>query len=143
MPGKATTLETNTLDWLFAMGIYASSGAMKDALSYTALFFGIFKGDPEGAGVEISGGSYARVSVGFGAANWSRTGSVVSNDNDIDWPIPTADWAGIGSEATHWTVHSAASAGVLLWSKELSVPRQILIGDPVSLVAGQVQFLED
>lgn len=143
MPGKATLLETTTLDFLFALGAFAASGGIDDVLTIADLHFAIFKGDPEDTGVEVSGGSYARVAVAFGAAEWTRTGSVVVNDNDIDWPTPTGDWAGAGDEATHWCVFDAATLGNLLWSKEMTAPRQILNGDPVSLVAGQAQFTED
>lgn len=141
--GKSSYLEGVYLDWRFALGVFASADAFKDVLSVTNHYIGIFKGDPEGAGVEVSGGSYARPAMGWGAANWTRTASAVTNDNAITFPTPTADWAPGGNEATHIAIFDAASGGNMLESAELDAPRIILNGDPVEFAAGQLTFTED
>lgn len=143
MAGKSSYLEGVYLDWRFALGSFASADAYKDVLSVTNHYLAIFKGDPEGAGVEVSGGSYAREALGWGAANWTRTGSVVTNDNAVDFGTASADWATLGNEATHVAVFDDPTAGNMLEVTELDAPRIILNGDPVQFVAGQLQFTED
>lgn len=141
--GKSSYLEEIYLDWRFALGAFASADAFKDLLSISDQYVALFKGDPEDGGIEVSGGSYARVAMGWGASNWTRTDSVVVNDNEIDFPTPTADWATIGDEVTHIAVFDASTSGNMLESAELDVPRVIENGDPVSFIAGQLQFTED
>lgn len=59
-----------------------------------ALYFG----DPRYGGVEITGGGYARVTVG--AADWDLAeDGAKSTVNWLQFPAPTDEWS---SEATHW-----------------------------------------
>lgn len=55
--------------------------------------------DDAGAnGVEVSGGSYARVQCGPGDSSWTVTSSGprnFANANDITFPAPTANWGTI------------------------------------------------
>lgn len=141
--GKSTYMEGVYLDWRFALGVFAAADAFKDVMSVADHYVALFKGDPEDTGVEVSGGSYAREPLGWGAANWTRTGSTVINDNDINFTTPTADWAASGDEVTHYAIFDALTVGNMLEVIELDFPRIILLGDPVGFVAGQMQFVED
>lgn len=142
--GKGSYLEEIYLDWRFALGSYASADALKDLESITDQYVALFKGDPEGAGVEVSGTGYARQALGWGASNFTRTDSEVTNDNDIDFTASAgSDWAPSGNEVTHMAIMTASSGGDIMESAELDVPRIIMTGDPVSFLAGQITWLED
>lgn len=69
-----------------------------------------------GTGTEVSGGSYARVSVTANGTEWSNTAGVLSNVNDINFPDATANWGTV----THVGVWDAASAGNLLFHGALT-----------------------
>jgi len=133
MGGKSGYLEGAMLDHIFGIADYTRPASV---------FMALFKGDPDDSGVEVSGGGYARVEVVNDGTNWSRTDSTVINLNDIDFGTASADWATLGHEVTHAAMLDDATAGNLLYSGALSVPRIILNGDPIVLVAGQLQITE-
>ncbi len=83
-----------------------------------------------GGGTEVSGGSYARQQVTFGAAS----GGSASNASDIRFPTATADWGTV----THVGLHDAASGGNLLWHGALSASKTINNGDTASFPAGSL-----
>lgn len=72
-----------------------------------------------GGGTEVTGGSYARVSVTNSLANWagtqsagsttasSGTGGTTSNNNAITFPAPTANWGTVVS----FRIWDASTAG--------------------------------
>lgn len=108
--------------------------------------FALFTAAPSdsGGGTEVSGGSYARVSVARSLANFagtqsagsttasSGTGGVTSNNGTITFPTPTANWGTV----THWGVFDASSGGNLLFHGALTTSRVINNGDgPVSFAA--------
>lgn len=88
------------------------------------------------AGVEVSGGSYARVAYAATMANWSGTQSAgstgassgtsgkSSNNNTITWPALTADWGNVVAQG--W--RDASSGGNLLTWGSFASPRSILLG---------------
>jgi len=71
----------------------------------------LFDGDPEGTGIELSGGSYARPAINFGApvvqvGNQTQ----IENTNIVRFPSPTTTW---GTWA--WSgIRDAASGGNLI-----------------------------
>jgi len=72
----------------------------------------LFSGDPENAGVELSGPSYARATATFGAPAVQVGGqSQIANTNFIQFPIPLAAWGNWAWDG----VMSAATGGVLLF----------------------------
>ncbi|SEO63708.1 hypothetical protein [Nitrosovibrio sp. Nv6] len=110
------------------------------ALSAPATYYvALFTVDPTDAnvGVEVSGGSYARVAITSSLANWAGTqsaGSTVassgtsgttSNNNAIQFPAPTADWGSI----THWGLFDAAAAGNPWIYSALTTPKTVNNGD--------------
>lgn len=133
-------LENKLIDFLFrgqALGITgASAGAGSGP---TALFVGLFTANPSdtGGGTEVTGGSYARVSIASALANWagtqtagstaasSGTSGTTSNNGSITFPAPTADWGVI----TGFGIYDASSAGNLLVYGALSANKTVNNGD--------------
>jgi hypothetical protein len=132
--GKSSYLENAVLKHVFGIASFTAPAN---------LYFAIYKGDPEASGTEVSGGSYARVSVASGSGQWSASANVVTNINDITFPTATADWATTGTPATHIAVFDASSGGNMLYSAPLIVPVAILNGNTFKISAGQAIFTED
>lgn len=79
-------------------------------------------------GTEVSGGSYARVSVTNNSTNWpgpTTNNGTVSNGTAITFPSPTANWGSI----THWFISDASSGGNLLWCAALTTAKTVNNGD--------------
>lgn len=94
---------------------------------------------------EVSGGSYARVALAAGAvqalADWAGTQSAASttastgtngttsNNAAITFPAPTANWATGGAQVGVIGIFDQLTAGNLLFSGALTVPKTINSGD--------------
>lgn len=95
------------------------------------------------AGTEVSGGSYARVSVNPLDANWaaiSGGNGTTSNVAAITFPAPTANWGSI----THVGIYDAASSGNLLIYAALTNAKTVNNGDPApSFSAAALTFQID
>lgn len=89
-----------------------------------------------GSVTEVSGGSYARVSVTKADASWkgthgsatgasSGTSGTISNAAAITFPAPTANWGTV----THFGLWDASSGGNLLVCKSLTTSKTINNGD--------------
>ena len=133
-------LENKLLDWLLrgqAIGVTGASAAA--GTGPTNVYVGLFTSNPSdtGGGTEVTGGSYARVTVASSLANWagtqaaasttasSGTSGTTSNNNAITFPAPTANWGtvtGIG-------IYDATSAGNLLFWAPLTTSKTINNGD--------------
>lgn len=109
-------------------------------------------GSDSACGTEVSGGSYARVSVTASLANWagtqssgstvasSGTGGTTSNNNAITFPAPTANWGTI----TEVCVMDASSGGNLLFRTALTVSKTVNNGDAApSFAAAALTFQID
>ena len=88
--------------------------------------------EPAGTGgVEVSGGSYARVALGTGGASLMGAATSGSSDNTsaVNWATATADWGvvtGVG-------LFDASTAGNLLASGALTANKTVSNGDTFSL----------
>lgn len=103
------------------------------------------------AGTEVTGGSYARVSISASLANWAGTQSAgsttassgsngtTSNNGTISFPTPTASWGTV----VCWAYTDASSAGNIWFYAPLSVNKTINSGDSVSFGAGSATFQID
>lgn len=119
----------------------------------STLYVGLLTAAPSDAagGTEVTGGSYARVSVACSLANWagtqsagsttasSGTGGTTSNNNVITFPSPTADWGTV----THFGIYDAATSGNLLLWGPLSSSKAVFSGDAVSIQVSQLQIQMD
>jgi hypothetical protein len=136
MAGLSDKLENAFIDWFFraqAIGITGASAAA--GTGPTALFVALLTAAPSdaGGGTEVSGGSYARVSVTSSLTAWagtqsagsttasSGTGGQTSNNAAITFAAPTANWGVV----THYAVYDATSAGNPLFWTALTAPKTI------------------
>ena len=83
-----------------------------------------------GGGTPVSGGSYARTAVTFGAAS---AGSI-NNSADVTFPTASADWGTV----TSFGVFDASSAGNLLVWGPLVSNKTVSNGDIFKFLAGQL-----
>jgi hypothetical protein len=91
--------------------------------SPTTVYVGLFTSDPTdaGSGTEVSGGSYARVAVTFGAPS----NGVSVNSAAVEFPQATGSWGTI----THIGIHDALTTGNLLFHTALDTSKAIATGD--------------
>ena len=79
---------------------------------------------------EVSGGSYARQSVTFGAAS---SGSA-SNSATVTFPAATANWGTI----THVAVMDAATSGNVIFHGAVTASKTIESGDTFQISSGNL-----
>jgi hypothetical protein len=109
-------------------------------------------GSDAACGTEVSGGSYARVSITSSLANWagtqsagstvasSGTGGTTSNNNAITFPSPTANWGTV----VEVCVFDASTSGNLLFRTALTVSKTVNNGDAApSFAAAALTFQID
>jgi len=122
------------LDHVFGLG---ATGPIE-----TTFYFGLHTTAPNTAGaggVEVTGTGYAREAK-TPDTDFSRTGQIVENDNDIDFGTAGSNWAPAGTPVVAYTVWDASSGGNLVFVKTLVAPRIIMSGDPVKFPAGALQI---
>lgn len=114
--------------------LFRSQAAWKPAAIWIALFTTIPNEDGTG-GVEVSGGSYARVQVAQADAQWNAPAGgngLFSNVNDIAFPTPSANWGTV----TAFGIYDASSGGNLLIKKALTQSKTVNNGDPAPKFTG-------
>jgi hypothetical protein len=100
--------------------------------SPATVYVGLFTSDPTdaGSGTEVSGGSYARTSVTFGAPS----NGVTTNSGAVEFPQATASWGTVG-----WIgIHDAATSGNLLYHTALDTSKTIDNGDIFKIAIGSL-----
>jgi len=103
--------------------------------SYTSpstIYVALYTSDPTDAntGTEVSGGSYARTSVTFGAPS---NGASLSNA-DCTFPQATASWGTVG-----WIgLMDASTSGNLLYHTALDASKTIDSGDIFKIASGSL-----
>lgn len=97
--------------------------------SPTNVYVALHTADPQddASGAEVSGGSYARTSVTFGAPSDGAS----SNSADVTFPTATASWGTV----THIGIWNAASGGQLLYHTPLDSSKTIDTGDIFKITA--------
>lgn len=96
------------------------------ATNYTApttVYVGLYTSDPmdDNSGTEVSGGSYARTAVTFGAPS----DGVTLNSAAVEFPQATGSWGTVG-----WIgILDASTSGNLLYHSPLDVSKVIASGD--------------
>jgi len=103
--------------------------------SYTSpatVYVGLYTSDPTDAnsGTEVSGGSYARTAVTFGAPS----DGVSTNSAAVEFPQATGSWGTIG-----WIgLLDASTSGNLLYHSPLDVSKVISSGDIFKIAVGSL-----
>lgn len=141
MSAMSDYLENKLIDQLFRG---------QSAPTTTNLYVGLLTAAPSdtGGGTEVSGGSYARVTVASSLANWagtqsagstvasSGTGGQTSNNAAITFPTPSAGWGTV----THFGIYDASSGGNLLFWGALTISKTINQADTVTFPAASLSI---
>ena len=100
--------------------------------SPTTVYVSLFTSDPTdaGTGTEVSGGSYARTAVTFGAPS----NGVSTNSADVTFPTATGSWGTV----THIGIHDALTTGNLLYHTALDTSKTIGSGDIFKITTGNL-----
>lgn len=134
MAGKSDFLENEILDHVIGNASYSAP-----ANTHIALF--TVTPSDSGGGTEVSGGSYARVSVTNNATNWpAASGGAKSNGTAITFASPSANWGTIVA----FGIFDASSGGNLLYWGPISPNKTVNNGDPApSFAIGDLDLSED
>ena len=100
--------------------------------SPAAVYVALFTSDPTdaGSGTEVSGGSYARTAVTFGAPS----GGVTTNSAAVEFPQATGNWGTVG-----WIgIYDASTSGNLLYHTALDTSKTIETGDIFKISTGNL-----
>ena len=103
--------------------------------SYTSpsvVYLGLYTSDPTDAntGTEVSGGSYARQAITFGAPS----NGVTTNTAAIEFPQATGSWGTVG-----WIgIMDALTTGNLLYHTPLGASKTIASGDIFKIAIGSL-----
>lgn len=130
--GKGNYLSNALLSWVFGQQSLTSIGT---------LYFALYTSAPTnaGGGTEVSGGSYARVSVTNNTTNFPNASSQQSkNANLIDFGTASANWGTIVAVG----VFDASTSGNLLYWGPLTVNKTINSGDSFKIAANNATFTE-
>jgi len=100
--------------------------------SPTTVYLALYTSDPTDAdsGTEVTGGSYARQSITFGAPS----NGVSTNSAAIEFPQCTSTWGTI----THVGIRDALTTGNLLYHTPLDVSKTIATGDIFRVAIGSL-----
>jgi len=103
--------------------------------SFTApsnVFLSLWTSDPTdaGSGTELSGSSYARQDINFGAAS----SGVATSSGVVTFPTATGSWGTV----THIGIHDAVSSGNLLFHGALTASKAIASGDVFQVANGGI-----
>lgn len=104
-------------------------------LASNGTHLGLFTADPTETGslaAEVSGGSYARQSITWGAA----AGGVKSNSADCDFGTATAPWGVV----SHWGICTALTAGSMLVYGALDSTADVQTNDTFKITAGNLSI---
>ena len=100
--------------------------------SPATVYVSLWTTDPTdaGSGTEVSGGSYARTSVTFGAPS----NGVTSNSADVTFPQATASWGTVA----YIGLNDASTSGNLLFHTPLDTSKTIDSGDIFKIASGSL-----
>lgn len=129
----------------FAFSDYLESALLNATLrnvaftSPSAVYLALFTADvgEAGPGTEVSGGSYARQAITFGAPAADAgpaTTTSCANTAAINFPTATANWGTIG----YWAIFDASSGGNMLYHGALSASVTCNSGSSITVDIGQI-----
>lgn len=105
------------------------------ATTYTSpatVYVSLWTTDPTdaGSGTEVSGGSYARTSVTFGAPS----NGVTTNSAAVEFPQATASWGTVA----YFGINDASTGGNLLYHSPVTTSKTIDTGDIFKFASGAI-----
>jgi hypothetical protein len=102
--------------------------------SPSTVYLALFTSDPtpDGIGVEVSGGGYARQPITFAAPS----GGVTSNAAQVSFPEATGNWGTV----SHWGIFDAPTGGNLLFHGVFTTPKSYTIGDQAIVKLGELSI---
>lgn len=106
----------------------------KNAGPYYLALFTVEPGE-EGGGTEVSGASYARQQVEFGAP----AEGVMKSSAAIEFPTATESWG----TAAAWGLFDASDGGNLVWYGGIDTPKELLAGDIYRINTGNLTLTVD
>jgi hypothetical protein len=127
------TIEGSVLDHFFGLATWTAPAAIFAAASTD---------DPtdDGSGIaEPSDTSYARVEIGIGSDNWTRTDNSVVNDNAVAFPEASESWGTIA----YLGFFTAAEGGTFLGAAALAASKAVDTGDTLRFAAGEIEITQD
>lgn len=127
------------------ISIRSHFGADKSSVALPTLYFALFNGDPEGAGVEpTSTGGYARAAVANDAALWGTiSAGAVSVTTIADIVFATASGVYSQADLTHWAAFDNAAGGNLTYAGPLTATVSVTgAGDVPRIVAGAMTIAQ-
>ena len=100
--------------------------------SPATVYVSLWTTDPTGAGsgTEVSGGSYARTAVTFGAPS----NGVTTNSAAVEFPQATASWGTIA----YFGINDASTSGNLLYHSPVTTSKAIDTGDIFKFASGSI-----
>jgi len=106
--------------------------------SPTTVYAALFTSVPSdtGGGTEVTGGSYARVAVTFGAPSPAGT---TSNSVEVTYPEATAGWGTVVA----FGVFDALTTGNLLYWGDITPSKTVDSGDTARFAVGDLTISED
>ena len=121
------------------MSDYALNAMLKhlhDEATYTppSTYLALYVGNPLSAGVEVSGGSYARQTVTWAGVSAGSNEYTDDNDGEIAFPEATANWGTV----THAATYDALTAGNMLEVFELVTARNAVTGIVIKIADGDL-----
>ena len=109
------------------------------------VYFALFLEAPSdlGGGLEVSGGSYGRVSAANDAVTWSSALSSLTPEKktnfELVFPLSSDVWGTILAYA----IFDASTGGNILYWGNLTTPRTVIAGRTVKFQNGDLTILED
>ena len=133
MGSKADYLENELLDHVLGGADYT-----RPATVYVALY--TVTPSDTGGGTEVTGGSYARVSVTNNATNWpAASGGAKANGTAITFTTATADWGTVVAFA----ILDAVTGGNFLYWGAVTPNQSIPSGVTADFAIGDLDITED
>lgn len=123
-------LENELLDHVFGNAAYSAPAT---------LYVGLYTVAPtdSGGGTEVTGGSYARVSVTNNATNFpAASGGAKANGTAVTFVQATANWGNVVA----FGIFDASSAGNLLAWADLTAAKDVDNGDTASFAVGDIDI---
>jgi hypothetical protein len=127
MPAKTYTFAAAVTDHFLRHASQASP---------TTIYAALFTAAPtqSGGGTEVSGGSYARVAITFGAAS----SGVCANTDVVTFPTASGAWGTL----TAMGIFDASTGGNLLYYGALGTPKAVTTGDVAAFGVGALSVTE-